>query len=126
MSAAPAVRWVPPASPRQIPTGYTLLLYHIGQATSVSLYRKLPYEPAEDFTPVGRVTDVPMTIVARPTISKPPTPPTCSSYITKNKEEVTLVNAGIGSASHLCGMLLMEALGHADDDHPLQGHRPRR
>ena len=47
------------------PDGYTVLMYHIGQATSGSLYRKLPYDPVTAFAPIGRVTDVPMTVIAR-------------------------------------------------------------
>ena len=35
------------------PDGYTLLLHHIGQATSASLYRKLPYKPGEAFAAWG-------------------------------------------------------------------------
>ena len=34
---------------RAKPDGYTLLIHHIGQATSAALYRKLPYDPAKDF-----------------------------------------------------------------------------
>src|SRR5688572_8826720 len=47
------------------PDGYTVLLHHIGMATSASLYRKLAYDPRNDFAPIGLVTDVPMTVVAR-------------------------------------------------------------
>ncbi len=47
------------------PDGYTLLLHHIGMATSATLYRKLPYDPLAAFEPIGLVTDVPMVIVAR-------------------------------------------------------------
>jgi len=39
--------------------GYTILLMHVGQATSVSLYKKLPYDPVNDFEKIGLVTDVP-------------------------------------------------------------------
>ncbi len=56
------------------PDGYTLLMYHIGQATSGALYRKLPYDPLAAFEPIGRVTDVPMTVIGRPTSSRPPPP----------------------------------------------------
>src|SRR3546814_2582506 len=48
------------------PDGYTLLLHHIGMATSATLYRKLAYDPKGDFAYVGLVTEVPMTLVARP------------------------------------------------------------
>lgn len=105
------------------PDGHTILLYHIGQATSVSLYRKLPYDPAKDFTPVGRVTDVPMTLVARPTMEAA-SAGDLLGYITKNKENVTLVNAGVGSASHLCGMVLMKALGVPMTTIPYKGTAP--
>src|SRR6187455_2088167 len=47
------------------PDGYTLLLHHIGMATSATLYRKLAYDPLNAFDYIGLVTDVPMTIVAR-------------------------------------------------------------
>ena len=50
---------------RADPDGYTLMLHHIGLASSVGLYRKLPYDAATAFAPIGLVTDVPMTIVAR-------------------------------------------------------------
>jgi tripartite-type tricarboxylate transporter receptor subunit TctC len=47
------------------PDGYTLLLYHIGMATSATLYRNLPYDTLNAFEYVGLVTEVPMTILAR-------------------------------------------------------------
>lgn len=105
------------------PDGYTILLYHIGQATSVSLYRKLPYNPATDFTPVGRVTDVPMTLVTRPDMAASSVGDLLN-YIAKNKDDVTLVNAGVGSASHLCGMVLMKALGAPMTTIPYKGTAP--
>src|SRR5215217_4067740 len=43
---------------RADPDGYTLLLHHIGLATSASLYRKLPYDPATAFAGIGLITDV--------------------------------------------------------------------
>ncbi len=47
------------------PDGYTLLLHHIGMATSATLYRKLAYDTLNAFEYVGLVTEVPMTILAR-------------------------------------------------------------
>jgi tripartite-type tricarboxylate transporter receptor subunit TctC len=105
------------------PDGHTILLYHIGQATSVSLYRKLPYDPATDFTPVGRVTDVPMTLVTRPDMEASSVGDLLS-HIAKNKDDVTLVNAGVGSASHLCGMVLMKAIGAPMTTIPYKGTAP--
>jgi tripartite-type tricarboxylate transporter receptor subunit TctC len=105
------------------PDGYTILLYHIGQATSVSLYRKLPYNPATDFTPVGRVTDVPMTLVARPDMAAT-TAGELFDHLRTKKDEISLVNAGVGSASHLCGMVLMKALDVPMTTVPYKGTAP--
>ena len=40
--------------------GYTILLHHIGIATSPALYRKLPYDTLNDFEYLGMVNEVPM------------------------------------------------------------------
>ena len=82
------------------PDGYTLLLHHIGMATSATLYRKLAYDTLNAFDYVGLVTDVPMTIVARKDF-EPTDLKGLIDYVKANKDKVTLANAGIGAASHL-------------------------
>lgn len=91
------------------PDGYTLLLHHIGMATSATLYRKLAYDTLNAFEYVGLVTDVPMTIVARKDL-EPSDLKGLIDYAKANKDKVTVANAGIGAASHLCGMLFMSAI----------------
>ncbi|MBC7311046.1 MAG: tripartite tricarboxylate transporter substrate binding protein BugD [Rhizobium sp.] len=91
------------------PDGYTVLLHHIGMATSATLYRKLAYDTLNAFEYVGLVTDVPMTIVARKDL-EPTDLKGLIDYMKANKDTVTVANAGIGAASHLCGMLLMSAI----------------
>jgi len=91
------------------PDGYTVFLHHIGQSTAPTLYRKLPYNPLTDFEPIGLVTDVPMTIVARHDFPAKDFREVVA-YIKANKDKVSYANAGLGAASHLCGMLLMSAL----------------
>ena len=91
------------------PDGYTLLLHHIGMATSATLYRKLAYDTLNAFEYVGLVTDVPMTIVARKNF-EPADLKSMIDYVKANKDKVTVANAGIGAASHLCGMLFMSAI----------------
>jgi tripartite-type tricarboxylate transporter receptor subunit TctC len=105
------------------PDGYTLLLHHIGQSTSASLYRKLAYDPATAFAPIGLVTDVPMTIVAKNGLP-PGSVGELIDWLKARKDEVTLANAGIGSASHLCGMLLMSALDTPMTTVPYKGTGP--
>lgn len=89
--------------------GYTLLLHHIGMATSATLYRKLAYDTLNAFEYVGLVTDVPMTIVARKDMEATDLKGLIE-YAKANKDTVTVANAGIGAASHLCGMLFMSAI----------------
>ena len=91
------------------PDGYTLLLHHIGMSTSATLYRKLPYDTLNAFEYVGLVTEVPMTIVARKSL-EPTDLKGLVEYAKANKDTVTVANAGIGAASHLCGMLFMSAI----------------
>jgi tripartite-type tricarboxylate transporter receptor subunit TctC len=91
------------------PDGYTLLLHHIGMATSDTLYRSLPYKTLDSFEYVGLVTEVPMTIVAKKDM-EPTDLKSLVEYAKANKDTVTVANAGIGAASHLCGMLFMSAI----------------
>ncbi|HTH93901.1 MAG TPA: tripartite tricarboxylate transporter substrate binding protein BugD [Rhodocyclaceae bacterium] len=108
---------------RATPDGYTLLLNHIGQSTAPSLYRKLSYDPVNDFEPIGNITDVPMTIVARQDFP-PKNIQEFITYVKANKDKITYANAGVGSASHLCGMLLMTALQTDFTTVPYKGTGP--
>jgi len=91
------------------PDGYTLLLHHIGHSTAPALYRKLPYDPSKDFEPIGMVNEVPMTLVAKKDFP-PKDLKELISYVKANKDKINLANAGVGAASHLCGMLFMSAI----------------
>lgn len=103
--------------------GYTLLLHHIGMSTAPTLYRSLPYDPLTDFAAIGLITSVPMTLVARKDF-EPTTLEELLAYIKTNGENVTYAHAGIGSASQLCGMLLMEQTETVMTTVPYQGAGP--
>jgi tripartite-type tricarboxylate transporter receptor subunit TctC len=105
------------------PDGYTLLLHHIGMATSASLYRKLPYDTLNSFDYVGLVTDVPMTIVGRSGL-EPSDLKGLVEYVKANKDKVTYANAGVGAASHLCGMLFMSSIETPLTTVPYKGSGP--
>jgi tripartite-type tricarboxylate transporter receptor subunit TctC len=92
------------------PDGYTLLVHHIGLSSSVGLYRKLPYDPATAFAPIGRITDVPMTVVGKADFP-PGSVGELLDYIRANGEQIIFAHGGVGAVSHLCGLLLMDALG---------------
>jgi tripartite-type tricarboxylate transporter receptor subunit TctC len=91
------------------PDGYTILIHHIGMATTPALYRNLRFKPLEDFEPIGLINDVPMTLIGKPQLPAKDFKEFLA-YIKKNKDKVTYANAGIGAASHLCGMLFMSAI----------------
>lgn len=94
---------------RAKPDGHTILLMHIGFTTAQSLYKDPGYT-SDSFEPIGLVVDVPMTIIARSDF------PASNinelvEYIKANKDKVSMANAGIGAASHLCGTMFASAIG---------------
>jgi tripartite-type tricarboxylate transporter receptor subunit TctC len=103
--------------------GYTLLLHHIGMSTAPSLYQDLAFDPVADFAPIGLVTSVPMTIIARKDF-EPNTLQELVDYVKANADTVAYANAGIGAASHLCGMLFMSAIDTEILTVPYQGTGP--
>ncbi len=105
------------------PDGYTILLYHIGMSTVPALYRKLSFDPLKDFAYIGLVNEVPMTMIARANF-----PPNnfkeFLAYVKANKTKVTYANAGLGAASHLCGLLFMSAIETDFTTVPYKGTAP--
>ena len=105
------------------PDGYTLLLHHIGMATSPALYRNMPYKTLDDFEYLGMVVEVPMTLIGRPTLP-------ANNYaelvkwIEANKGKINLANAGLGAASHLCGLLFQQSLKVDMTTIPYKGTAP--
>jgi tripartite-type tricarboxylate transporter receptor subunit TctC len=89
--------------------GHTLLLHHIGMALAPALYRKLTFNPQTDFEMIGLVVDVPMTLIARADFPAS-TFPDFLKQVRQGKDKINFANAGIGSASHLCGLLFMSAI----------------
>jgi tripartite-type tricarboxylate transporter receptor subunit TctC len=108
---------------RDKPDGYTVLMHHIGMSTAPALYQDLGYQPLESFEMVGLVTEVPMTVVARKDFA-PTTLQDLVTYVKANANKVTLANAGIGAASHLCGLLFQTATGVKLQEVPYEGTGP--
>jgi tripartite-type tricarboxylate transporter receptor subunit TctC len=108
---------------RAEPDGYTLLIHHIGISTAATLYRNLPYDTKTAFAPIGLVTNAPMTIIGRPDLP-PNSLSELVSYIQTNADKMTFGNAGLGAASHLCGMLFMTAVNKQILPIPYKGNAP--
>ena len=103
--------------------GYTLFIHHIGHSTAPALYRKLPYDAMRDFDPIGLINDGAMTFVARKDFPAKDLKELLA-YVAANKDKVNMANAGVGSASHLCGMLFMSALKTDFTTIPYKGTGP--
>ncbi len=91
------------------PDGHTLLLFHIGMAATPALYRRLPYNALNDFEYLGMVNDVPMTLIGKPQLPAN-TYRDFENYIRANTGKLNLAHAGLGSASHICGLMWQSAL----------------
>ncbi len=103
--------------------GYTLLIHHIGMSTAPALYRKLPYDAINDFEPIGLINEVPMTLVAKKDFPAKDLKELIA-YVKANKDKVNYANAGLGAASHLCGMLFMTAIQTDVTTVPYNGTAP--
>ena len=105
------------------PDGYTLLLHHIAMATMPTLVRNIPFKVDSDFEYLGMINDVPMTLIGKPAL-----PATnykdLSTWIGANKGKINLGNAGVGSASHLCGLLFQNAIQVDMTTVPYKGTAP--
>lgn len=108
---------------RATPDGYTLLLNHISMSTMPTMYRKLAFNVVNDFEYLGIINDVPMTLIARPSMAAN-NYKELSTWINQNKGKINLGNAGLGSASHLCGLMFQSALQIDMTPVPYKGTAP--
>ncbi|WP_338662880.1 tripartite tricarboxylate transporter substrate binding protein BugD [Pararoseomonas sp. SCSIO 73927] len=105
------------------PDGYTILCHHIGMGTTPSLYRRLAYDAVNGFETIGLITEVPMTIIAKKDF------PANSlaelvQVLKQRGQGVNLANAGVGAASHICGLLFQSAIQTQLTTVPYRGTAP--
>ena len=105
------------------PDGYTLLVHHIGMATMPGLVRNIPFKVESDFEYLGMINDVPMTLIGRPTLPAKNFKE-LTTWIAANKGKINLGNAGVGAASHLCGLLFQNAMQTDMTTVPYKGTAP--
>lgn len=108
---------------RAKPDGYTLLMIHVSHATNQAMFKNLPYHPVDDFEPIGRATNGPMVIVTRNDFPAKDLNEFVS-YVKANGPKISLAHAGVGSASHLCGLMMQSALNVRMNDIPYKGTGP--
>jgi tripartite-type tricarboxylate transporter receptor subunit TctC len=108
---------------RAAPDGYTLLLNHIAMSTIPTLVRNVPFKVESDFEYLGIINDVPMTLIAKPSLPAN-NYKELTDWIGANKGKINLGNAGVGSASHLCGLLYQSAMKTEMTPVPYKGTAP--
>jgi tripartite-type tricarboxylate transporter receptor subunit TctC len=102
--------------------GYTLLVAHIGMATTATLYRN-PGFKYDEFEYLGLINEVPMVVVGKPALAANSWAE-LSTWITENRSKVNMAHAGLGAASHLCGLMLQNALKVELTTVPYKGTAP--
>lgn len=105
------------------PDGHSLLIYHIGMSTAPALYRRLQFDPLKDFEYVGLINEVPMTLLTKNGFPAK-TVKDLVPHLKANAAKVSFANAGLGSASHLCGLLFMSTIETDLTTVPYKGTAP--
>lgn len=104
--------------------GYTLLIGTVGtHAINQSLYSKLPFDPVEDFTPIGLLAAAPVALFVNPSV--PVT--TVEEFIALARKEpgrLTYGSAGSGSPGHLSGAIFADMAGVELLHVPYKGSAP--
>lgn len=108
---------------RANPDGHTLLVHHIAMGIFPSLVRNLPFKVDSDFEYLGMINDVPMTLIGKPQLPAN-NYKELMAWVNANKGNINLANAGLASASHLCGMLWQAAVQVDMTTVPYKGTAP--
>ena len=103
--------------------GHTLLRHHIGMSTAPALYRTMQYKALEDFEYLGLINEVPMTLIGKPGLPAN-NYAELMKWLEANKGKVNLANAGLGAASHLCGLLFQSTVKMDMQTVPYKGTGP--
>jgi tripartite-type tricarboxylate transporter receptor subunit TctC len=105
------------------PDGYTLLMAtSTTLAINKTLYKKLPYDPVKDFTPIALVAGVPFALIINPSIPAK----TLAEFIAyaKTKPGLAYGSAGNGSPQHLGAEMVKTAAGIDIRHVPYRGSIP--
>jgi tripartite-type tricarboxylate transporter receptor subunit TctC len=102
------------------PDGYTLLLASQTNAISATMYRKLPFDPVEDFTPVMLIGEEPGVLVVHPSFPAK-TLDEFIAYVKENPGKVDYASSGNGSGQHLFAAMFASMAGLRMNHVPYKG-----
>jgi tripartite-type tricarboxylate transporter receptor subunit TctC len=102
------------------PDGYTLLLASQTNAISATMYRKLPFDPIEDFAPVMLIGEEPGVLVVHPSFPAK-TLDEFIAYVKANPDKVDYASSGNGSGQHLFAAMFASMAGLKMNHVPYKG-----
>ena len=106
------------------PDGYTLLLTSPGPIViNPFLYKKLPFDPPRDFTPVALLATVPIVLIVNPGLPIS-TLDELLEFARKQSDELNYASSGIGSTHHLSAELFKKMTGLKLRHVPYRGAAP--
>jgi len=104
--------------------GYTLGVGAAGGlAVNVSLYSKMPFDPAKDLKAVAMLAAIPFVIIGQPSLS-PKTQKDLIAYAKAHPGQVSIGHGGNGTAMHLSAALFNQMSGAALVEVPYKGSGP--
>ncbi|MCO4054003.1 MAG: tripartite tricarboxylate transporter substrate binding protein BugD [Bosea sp.] len=92
------------------PDGYTILIHHLALKAAPALYNNLRYDTATAFEPLGMINTGPMVITGKMALP-PQNARDFFAYARSQGDKLTMAHAGVGSNSHLCIILMSQAVG---------------
>jgi tripartite-type tricarboxylate transporter receptor subunit TctC len=108
---------------RAEPDGYTLMMINDNHALNPSVFKNIPYDSVKDFAPIGFVGYTPLVLIANGAMPMH----SVKDLVEAAKQQpgkLTYGSVGVGSSSHLAGVMLEEA-GHMTWQHvPYRGGAP--
>ena len=108
---------------KAVPDGYTLFTISNTHFVSAALYKKLPYESLNDFTPITQMTSAPNMLVVHPSLPAK-TVKDLIALAKSRPRQVDYASSGNGSTQHLTGALFCRMAGIEMTHIPYRGSGP--
>ena len=106
---------------RAAPDGYTLIVDSVGPiAVNPTLYRSLPYNPLTDLVPIVQIAEVPNVLIVHPSLNIRDLDEFIA-YAKANPGKLNYASTGVGTSSHLSGVILGQRAGFEAVHVPYKG-----